>query len=116
MEAGVAEPPALYERFTVTYPSGTVIQSFYSGGATLREVQMSHPMATRLIGHPGLRRRQAAPGTWVGHDGEVKAQLTSRLGRCSPWDRSGGGSPRSDHTMNGKRCRSMMRSSSECRG
>jgi len=30
----------------VTYPSGTVIPSFYCGGATLREVQVSHPLAT----------------------------------------------------------------------
>jgi hypothetical protein len=26
------EPEALYERFTVTYPGGTVIESFYAGG------------------------------------------------------------------------------------
>ena len=45
MEPGVLEPLALYERFTVTYPSGTVIESFYAGGATLREVQVAHPMA-----------------------------------------------------------------------
>jgi hypothetical protein len=37
--------PALYERFTVTYPSGTVIPSFYVGGVTLKEVQVTHPMA-----------------------------------------------------------------------
>jgi hypothetical protein len=45
MESGVLEPPALYERFTVTYPSGTVIESFYAGGATLREVRVTHRMA-----------------------------------------------------------------------
>jgi len=40
------EPVLLYERFTVTYPaSGTVIPSLYCGGATLREVQVSHPLA-----------------------------------------------------------------------
>lgn len=44
-EPGVPEPPARYERFTVTYPSGTVIESFYTGGATLREVRVTHPMA-----------------------------------------------------------------------
>jgi len=38
-------PEPLYERFTATYPSGTVIESYYAGGATLREVQVSHPMA-----------------------------------------------------------------------
>jgi hypothetical protein len=45
-EPGVPEPPALYERFTVTYPSGTVIESFYACGATLMEVRVTHPMAT----------------------------------------------------------------------
>ena len=44
-EPGVPEPPALYERFTVTYPSGTVIPSFYAGGATLGEVRVTHPLA-----------------------------------------------------------------------
>jgi len=39
------EPPALYERFTVTYPSGTVIPSFYAGGALLEEVRVTHPLA-----------------------------------------------------------------------
>jgi hypothetical protein len=32
-------------RFTVTYPSGTVIPSFYAGGATLIEVRVTHPLA-----------------------------------------------------------------------
>jgi len=41
-EPGVPEPPA---RFTVTYPSGTVIESFYAGGATLMEVRVTHPLA-----------------------------------------------------------------------
>jgi hypothetical protein len=44
-EPGVPEPPALYERFTVTYPSGTFIESFYASGATLREARVTHPMA-----------------------------------------------------------------------
>jgi hypothetical protein len=43
---GVPKPPALYERFTVTYPSGTVIESVYAGGATLAEVCVTHPLAT----------------------------------------------------------------------
>jgi hypothetical protein len=32
----------------VTYPSGTVIESYYliEGGGTLRQVQVEHPMAT----------------------------------------------------------------------
>lgn len=42
----VPEPPALYERCTVTYPSVTVIESFYAGGATLMEVGVTHPLAT----------------------------------------------------------------------
>jgi hypothetical protein len=32
-------------RVTVTYPSGTVIESFYAGGATLSEVRATHPLA-----------------------------------------------------------------------
>lgn len=43
MEPGV--PEQLHEHFTVTYPSGTVIESFYAGGATLTEVRVTHPMA-----------------------------------------------------------------------
>jgi len=39
-------PEPLYEHFAVTYPSGTVIESYYPGGAMLQEVQVSHPMAT----------------------------------------------------------------------
>jgi hypothetical protein len=45
VEPGVPEPPVLYEHFTVTYPSGTVIESFYAGGATVIEVQVTHPLA-----------------------------------------------------------------------
>ncbi len=45
MEPCVPEPPVLYERFTVTYPSGTVIPSLYTGGATLIEVRVTHPLA-----------------------------------------------------------------------
>ena len=48
MEPGVPEPPPvpLYERFTATYQSGTVIEPYYSGGATLREARVTHPLAT----------------------------------------------------------------------
>jgi hypothetical protein len=42
---GTPEPELSFERFTITYPSGTVLPSFYCGGATLREVQVSHPLA-----------------------------------------------------------------------
>jgi hypothetical protein len=35
-----------FERFTITYASGTVIPSFYPGGATLTEAQVTHPTAT----------------------------------------------------------------------
>jgi hypothetical protein len=45
-DSAFPEAPALYERFTVTYPSGTVIPSFYAGGATLIEVRVTHPLAT----------------------------------------------------------------------
>ncbi|MGH8589437.1 MAG: hypothetical protein ACREXX_08925 [Gammaproteobacteria bacterium] len=46
MMADTPEPEPRYERFAVTYPSGTVIESFYAGGTTLREVKVTHPMAT----------------------------------------------------------------------
>ena len=46
MTTETPEPVPRFERFTVTYPSGTVIPSFYCGGVTLREVQVTHPMAT----------------------------------------------------------------------
>jgi len=39
------EPEPRYERFAVAYPSGTVIESFYAGGVTLREVRVTPPMA-----------------------------------------------------------------------
>jgi hypothetical protein len=38
-------PEPLYERFLLAYPSGTVVPSFYAGGATLREARVSHPLA-----------------------------------------------------------------------
>jgi len=39
-------PEFLYERFTVLYPSGTVIEADYgSDGATLEEVRVTHPLA-----------------------------------------------------------------------
>jgi hypothetical protein len=40
-------PEPRYERFTVIYPSGTVINSVWclEGGGTLRAVQVEHPMA-----------------------------------------------------------------------
>jgi hypothetical protein len=36
-----------FERFRITYPSGTVFDSYYliEGGGTLREVQVEHPLA-----------------------------------------------------------------------
>jgi hypothetical protein len=48
MTAETHQPVPRYERFTVTYPSGTVIESYYliEGGGTLRQVQVEHPMAT----------------------------------------------------------------------
>ena len=45
MTTETPEPVPRFERFTVTYPSGTVIPSFYCGGVTLREVQVTHPLA-----------------------------------------------------------------------
>jgi hypothetical protein len=45
MTPDTADPEPLYERFTVTYPSGTVLTSFYCGGVTLREARVAHPLA-----------------------------------------------------------------------
>jgi hypothetical protein len=38
---------ARYERFRITYPSGTAFDSHFliGGGGTLRQVQVEHPMA-----------------------------------------------------------------------
>ncbi len=42
-----AETPApRYEHFRLVYPSGTVVESYCPGGATLGEVRALHPMAT----------------------------------------------------------------------
>lgn len=32
-----------YERYRLAYPSGTVVMSFYAGGATLEEVRVTTP-------------------------------------------------------------------------
>jgi hypothetical protein len=40
-----AELAPRYEWFHVTYPSGTVVMSFYPGGEPLEEVRVTHPMA-----------------------------------------------------------------------
>jgi hypothetical protein len=46
MTGDIPEPEPRYERFTVAYlESGTVIPSFYPGGATLTEVRVGHPLA-----------------------------------------------------------------------
>jgi hypothetical protein len=39
------EPTPLYERYRLVYPSGTAIDAYYAGGATLREVAVLHPLA-----------------------------------------------------------------------
>jgi len=39
------EPAPRFERFRLTYPTGTVIESFYADGATLEEVRVMHPLA-----------------------------------------------------------------------
>jgi hypothetical protein len=41
------EPEPRYERFTVTYPSGTAIESYWciEGGGTVQQVRLEHPMA-----------------------------------------------------------------------
>ena len=44
-DADTPDPIPRFERFRLVYPSGTVIESYYCGGATLREVQVTHPLA-----------------------------------------------------------------------
>jgi hypothetical protein len=75
MEPGVPEPPAVYERFTVTYPSGTVIPSFYTGGATLIEVRVAHPLAV-VEAVEDFRRQVCA---------RRHAQNASIMASVSPW-------------------------------
>lgn len=43
--ADTPEPAPRFERFRLTYPSGTVIDAYYASGATLREAEVSHPLA-----------------------------------------------------------------------
>ena len=59
MEPGVPEPPALYERFTVTYPSGTVIPSFYAWCHAHRGP--GHPPPGNRRGHRGFLGRRGFP-------------------------------------------------------
>ena len=35
----IAAPAPLYERFRLTYPSGTVVDTYFGDGATLGEVR-----------------------------------------------------------------------------
>ena len=46
MTTETPEPAPRYERFLIRYPSGTTFDSHCPGGATLREVEVAHPMAT----------------------------------------------------------------------
>jgi hypothetical protein len=48
MTTDTPEPAPRFERFRITYPSGTVLDSYYliEGGGTLRAVQLEHPLAT----------------------------------------------------------------------
>jgi hypothetical protein len=39
------EHEPLFERFTVRYPSGTVVMGYYCGGVSLAEARVTHPMA-----------------------------------------------------------------------
>ena len=56
MTPDAQEPAPLFECFNVTFPSGTVIAAFYAGGATLREVQVGHPLATVAVVEGSLVR------------------------------------------------------------
>ncbi|MGH8589172.1 MAG: hypothetical protein ACREXX_07485 [Gammaproteobacteria bacterium] len=48
MTTDTPEPAPRYERFIVTYMSGTVVEAFYPGGATLREVEVGHLSAVTV--------------------------------------------------------------------
>jgi hypothetical protein len=45
MTTDTREPTPRYKRYRLAYSSGTVVQAYYCGGATLREVAVLHPMA-----------------------------------------------------------------------
>lgn len=34
-----------FERYRLTYPTGTVVDAYYGDGATLGEVRVTHPLA-----------------------------------------------------------------------
>jgi hypothetical protein len=38
-------PPRYPKRYHLAYPSGTVVEAFYAGGAPLEEVRVTHPLA-----------------------------------------------------------------------
>ena len=61
---GSVDPgPALHERYRLTYPSGTVVMAFYTGGAPLEEVQVTHPLAVVEVAElPGADREAEAEG------------------------------------------------------
>jgi len=46
MTTDTPEPTPRFERFRLTYPSGTAIDAYYGDGAPLEEVRVTHPMAT----------------------------------------------------------------------
>jgi hypothetical protein len=47
MTPDASEPEPRFERFVATYPAtGTAIECWYHGGATLAEVRILHPLAT----------------------------------------------------------------------
>jgi hypothetical protein len=54
-------PEPRYGRFRITYPSGTVFDSYFlvGGGGTVRPVQVEHPLAKV---DPVLDSRVATPG------------------------------------------------------
>ena len=77
------ESVPLFERFTVTYPSGTVIPPFYAGGAYLEEVRFTHP--------PGDRR------------GPQRTGLSVAAWEVQPMGQIGKRKPRYNHAMQGPR-------------
>jgi hypothetical protein len=68
MTTETAKAPVLaprYERFTATYPSGTVVMSFYAGGAPLEEVRVTHPPWRSMSETPAARRESTVPGAYA---------------------------------------------------
>jgi hypothetical protein len=103
MTTETAKAPVLaprYERFTATYPSGTVVMSFYAGGAPLEEARMTHPVVVVALWNALCRGRRRGAGTirhaargsiadcGRGAGGGVPAEMGPRCGWPLRWKAS----------------------------